>query len=233
MPKGIFVRSEEHKKHIAEAMRGRVMSEEWKQRISDGKSGKKLDLTDEQHQARSARVTGTRNPFFGRTHTQKAKRAAAEKLRGRTALLKKYGISDEEYSAQIAAGNRWCCQGKHFGPSSDFNLKGSRVCDSCKSSHHRANSLRKAFGVDQEWYLEKLAEQDGKCAICKTEKVGTNGKKHFAIDHDHITGQLRGILCFRCNHALERIDNIPNWGALATAYVVRYATHQPTPEPIE
>ena len=40
-----------------------------------------------------------------------------------------------------------------------------------------------------------LAAQDGKCAICLTASAAH-------IDHDHATGKVRGMLCFRCNAAL-------------------------------
>ncbi|MBE3042995.1 endonuclease VII domain-containing protein [Candidatus Bathyarchaeota archaeon] len=40
--------------------------------------------------------------------------------------------------------------------------------------------------------------QNHVCVICG----GTNGKKRLAVDHDHRTGVIRGLLCNRCNQAL-------------------------------
>ena len=56
------------------------------------------------------------------------------------------------------------------------------------------------YGINQEQYEEMLAEQGGSCAICgKTpEEEGRN----LAVDHDHKTGEIFGILCSLCNKIL-------------------------------
>lgn len=47
-----------------------------------------------------------------------------------------------------------------------------------------------------EDYEAILAEQDGGCGICgRPPKSG----KSLAVDHDHATGFVRGLLCFMCN----------------------------------
>ena len=50
-----------------------------------------------------------------------------------------------------------------------------------------------------EWYDEQLAAQGGGCAIC-----GRPPRDDISlhVDHDHRTGALRGLTCFRCNNAL-------------------------------
>jgi hypothetical protein len=57
----------------------------------------------------------------------------------------------------------------------------------------------KTSGFTQEDYDSKLEEQDGKCAICGTTDSGSMA---FHADHDHKTGQKRGILCHKCNTGL-------------------------------
>ncbi len=42
--------------------------------------------------------------------------------------------------------------------------------------------------------------QDNKCAICK--KTVEENKRNLAVDHNHITGKIRGLLCNTCNSAL-------------------------------
>lgn len=49
-------------------------------------------------------------------------------------------------------------------------------------------------------YNEMYEAQEGRCAICGGDNgVMCIGKKHFCVDHDHKTGQIRGLLCSRCN----------------------------------
>jgi hypothetical protein len=48
-----------------------------------------------------------------------------------------------------------------------------------------------------------LARQNEQCAICHRQ-CGTG--RRLAVDHDHQTGRIRGLLCFRCNTALARYE---------------------------
>ena len=58
-----------------------------------------------------------------------------------------------------------------------------------------------------EDYDKILASQGGSCAICK----GGTSKRHFAVDHNQKTGQIRGLLCARCNGGLAKfMDSIIN-----------------------
>lgn len=80
---------------------------------------------------------------------------------------------------------------------------------------HKPNYTSK---VIVEWYDAKMKTQRGVCAIC----AGLNGAQRLCIDHDHVTEQRRGLLCTRCNSALERVESISAWGTLALAYLQQY-----------
>ncbi|HMK11483.1 MAG TPA: endonuclease VII domain-containing protein [Acidimicrobiales bacterium] len=68
----------------------------------------------------------------------------------------------------------------------------------------RASHLRRKFGITQEQYERRLREQGGGCAVCKRPpKPG----KSLHVDHDHETGRVRGLLCFRRNAALGQLDD--------------------------
>jgi hypothetical protein len=65
----------------------------------------------------------------------------------------------------------------------------------------RRQSLWNNWKITVEQFDELLALQGGVCAICGTDKPAGNGKI-FAIDHDHKTGLVRGLLCYACNVGL-------------------------------
>jgi hypothetical protein len=52
-----------------------------------------------------------------------------------------------------------------------------------------------------------LKRQSGKCDICG-EPVGAGTKKTAALDHDHDTGYVRGVLCINCNGIEGKIRNL-------------------------
>ena len=71
------------------------------------------------------------------------------------------------------------------------------------SERAQARHLAQRRGVTKTAYSQILAQQDGRCAICRRTR-GTG--RSLAVDHDHSTGQVRGLLCFRCNTALARYE---------------------------
>jgi Autographiviridae endonuclease VII len=86
----------------------------------------------------------------------------------------------------------------------------------------RNGNLKVKFGITIEQYDEMHAAQRGLCKICgKPENtINYHGKpQRLAVDHCHQTKVNRGLLCSKCNHALERVENIPDWCARAQAYL--------------
>lgn len=71
---------------------------------------------------------------------------------------------------------------------------------------YRNKQLLFAFGITIDQYKQMLADQGGVCAICQkpeTEIHPANGKlRNLAVDHDHDTGHVRGLLCNNCNRGL-------------------------------
>lgn len=66
----------------------------------------------------------------------------------------------------------------------------------CRSHWCYRDKLEKVYGISWEEYQKILKRQDGKCGICPSE-LTTSIKPH--LDHDHKTGEVRGILCQGCN----------------------------------
>lgn len=67
------------------------------------------------------------------------------------------------------------------------------------TAHRRNQYLQKKYGITLSDYNEMLEAQGGVCAIChKPPKKD----KNLAVDHNHLFGYVRGLLCYRCNHML-------------------------------
>jgi hypothetical protein len=72
----------------------------------------------------------------------------------------------------------------------------------------RNAQLRYKYGIDVLQYDELFNKQNGCCYICGTPQYEL--KKRLSVDHNHLTEEVRGLLCTRCNqllgHALDSID---------------------------
>lgn len=84
--------------------------------------------------------------------------------------------------------------------------------------HYRTN-----FGITYETYLKMFKRQKGLCAICKKpERETVNGKiKRLAVDHDHKTGKVRGLLCGKCNRLLHAAEK-KGWLKKSLRYLASY-----------
>src|SRR4051794_34346944 len=59
-----------------------------------------------------------------------------------------------------------------------------------RKMRHAQQRLR--YGISEERYTELWAQQGGVCAICLLD---SESKKGLGVDHDHETGEIRGLLC--------------------------------------
>ena len=64
---------------------------------------------------------------------------------------------------------------------------------------NRARYLQRTYGLSQATYNKMVAYNANRCYICNN--APKNGK-HLSIDHDHKTGEIRGLLCWLCNKQL-------------------------------
>lgn len=84
----------------------------------------------------------------------------------------------------------------------------------CKKVCHKCTNLKK-YNINYRNYLNLLNNQGNKCAICLNEETihhrNKINKMPLSVDHDHKTGEIRGLLCYRCNSALGLLyDNKEN-----------------------
>ena len=73
---------------------------------------------------------------------------------------------------------------------------------------NREVHLKRKYGITLAEYDEMFDEQNGRCGICGTEEAGSK-YKHFAVDHCHDSGAIRGLLCSNCNRGIGLLgDNL-------------------------
>jgi hypothetical protein len=78
------------------------------------------------------------------------------------------------------------------------------------------------FRVSPEEYAQMFEKQGGVCAICKkaNTRVSAAGRVMLlAVDHDHVTGKVRGLLCTRCNLGIGYFRDNPTIVNAAVAYL--------------
>lgn len=73
--------------------------------------------------------------------------------------------------------------------------------------YERAGHVRRKFGLSEDQYNNMIDEQDGKCLICGYEFGQKKGDIH--VDHCHDSGDVRGLLCDKCNRGLGYFRDSP------------------------
>lgn len=75
----------------------------------------------------------------------------------------------------------------------------------------RESYLQNEYGMSRKEWETLFIKQDGFCIVCGDwlNLDSTNGHKRIAVDHDHATGKVRGLLCQRCNLGIGLLrDNL-------------------------
>lgn len=88
---------------------------------------------------------------------------------------------------------------------------------------HWASALKTKYGITVDQYDTILQKQDYCCAICRqpeTQRDTRYGQVlRLAVDHDHKTGRIRGLLCSACNTAIGKFNDDPDLIQSAIAYL--------------
>lgn len=124
-----------------------------------------------------------------------------------------------------APGERWCAGCQWMVPL--FYCSGSR-CKSCASEAAHASRIEKVYDISKDEYNDLLALQGGVCYVCHRKPK----TKRLAVDHNHRTGEVRGLLCpdveRGCNHAvLGSLENSKDGALAAARRLVEYLEDPP------
>lgn len=80
----------------------------------------------------------------------------------------------------------------------------------------RERHLIKKYGITNAEYQKIFESQNAACAICKQKKANK-----LAVDHNHKTGEVRGLLCMNCNRMLGHAFDNPEILASAIGYLIK------------
>lgn len=96
--------------------------------------------------------------------------------------------------------------------------------DGRKAISNRRSHLKRKYGITLEQYDEMLAKQGGVCGICRCEP---RPDISLHVDHNHATGEIRGLLCFSCNVTVGHLREDHDRLAAVAAYL---RAHDPETE---
>lgn len=150
----------------------------------------------------------------GRTWSdeERARRAAAKQARQTGAAPERKLSEITSWRGAHERAKTHCKWGHEFDDSNTYvNELGQRSCRACR----RISRLKSEYGVSREWLDEQLEKQGGACAICRAsfEEVGP------CVDHDHVTGAVRALLCSTCNTGLGHFHDDPELLRAAIRYL--------------
>lgn len=124
-------------------------------------------------------------------------------------------------------GLNWCCkvcrkkyrQQPHVKAKTSLYNKAERLRDPKKTKQRdRKYTLARYWDMTPEMFEDLLNKHDRGCGICH-KKERSSERKPLVIDHDHTTGEIRGILCDNCNRGLGLLKDSQEILQQAIAYL--------------
>ena len=96
----------------------------------------------------------------------------------------------------------------------------ARAKEKARADRNHDRYVQRTYGLQSGAYASMLEAQSGRCAICTRRPRA----RRLAVDHDHDTGEVRGLLCYTCNHfVLGFVEFDPIAAHNAAVYLARIA----------
>lgn len=142
------------------------------------------------------------------------------------------------FARRSVTAKGWPKEGSCTGEFGRNRAKKSGLADYCRSCHNRVTAegiakdhgsgrsyqLKRRYGLTEDVVSAEMRRQGGYCLICLH-------RRDLHVDHDHDSGEFRGMLCFRCNGALGQFKDDPRIMRRAVDYLeARLAGHY-APQP--
>jgi len=116
----------------------------------------------------------------------------------------------DNYRAGKDGKQPWCrgCQATYrkqrIAKTESYYSSDERANRAARPRGPQRRNIRYKYGLSAEQFDLLVLEHGGRCGICAAQLVKLN------VDHDHVTGQIRGLLCSLCNRALGFFRDDPS-----------------------
>ena len=175
--------SDATKRKIGDANRGRKHTEEHKRKIGAAGKGRRHSEATKRKMSRAGK--GRTWSLEMRSHFSKVRKGRPAPWVREQRLGTKIKLSPRGLAAAIRRNKARAL------PEAERKRRRSEISRHCR--------LMWRYGLAASAYDVMLAQQGGVCRICK---LPCSTGKRLAVDHDHVTGKVRGLLCRRCNRGL-------------------------------
>jgi hypothetical protein len=145
----------------------------------------------------------------------------------------------------IVNGGILCCECQEWRPLENFapvvRKAGCGQCNRCKAKQRSAAYRRdpapwrrrefQKYGLTEESFADMVVAQGGRCACCgATIESKSKRCKRLFVDHDHVTGKVRGLLCYHCNTGIGHLGDNAESVRRALTYLERSVRTDPIPD---
>ena len=135
--------------------------------------------------------------------------------------VKRCSKCQEEKSIELFGVKNYNKDGlNHYCKECENNRTKIRYQDPIQKEKIKYNSILRNYGLTKEEYLLKLDNQEHKCSIC-SDVLKNDRKTH--VDHCHLTGVVRDILCDKCNKLLGNVKEDVNYLKNLINYIEKYS----------
>lgn len=207
-----------------------------------------VDVTESMQQTHACircRQTKPVSAFYVRSDTGKLKNTCRDCVQGQNRRYAEHGPQTygryQKYD--LPDGRRRCRICDEIKSLDNFQRRSSRTlarrneCSDCfrrlardryhsDPDKHRDQMRRTMYGLAPGEYDRMNAEQNGLCAICGSPETSseryTGRSRKLFVDHHHASGQVRQLLCMRCNVGIGQFRDDPDLLKKAIAYLDKH-----------
>lgn len=106
-----------------------------------------------------------------------------------------------------------------YGRAKYEELKMTPTKFEARADRNYFSKIKRMFGISKEEYIQLFDSQRGRCDICGAKPAD---RSHLGVDHNHASGQIRGLLCSLCNLAVGNVKDSPEIGRKLVSYIEKH-----------